>query len=501
LFESTHLEIDFDTGGILVMTQNGPTTRSMASIANRYWGYAVLGAWAGLVLSLGLLRFDPHGIDEPAARALLLAWSVAGKIASTVFVLGLPDLRTVLFAPLAIYWPGSIVAAKSFQLLIIAAMATLLYRWSRRDAGDETALLATGLLLFAPVTIAEADALGAGPYILLSFAAGAWLDGRYRDAGRPLGGWYFLQLSLIMFAASIHPAGLVYGLGLAWRWKTQPLDRKTQRHMLLGIAAALIIILIMRLGWPALSWLANPVTSIYQAILGRETASGALPWMIGGALLGVILLIAIRERRRLKDDFMRQMMMGGLVLGLASADHAWGMLAIAALLYLGTPFLLRFNKSAGGEGLIGQRGIVLGLLFMTLIVFTQADKAHRYAIAQNLLPPADDLIMRFGTEIEDTEKDQPFLTMSQWPGKTMLVLRRAVLPLPPPYPDAETLLAKIKGVKYLLFDPKDPANKSLAKNLAEATGAAETMMVEEGGVAIRLRTAPGSGERKEESGK
>lgn len=462
-----------------------PST-TISSIAERYWGYAVLGAWIGVVVGLGLVRLDAYGIDEAAARALLLAWSVGDRIVSTIFVLGLPDLRALLFAPLAAYWPGSMIAAKVYSLVVTALAATLLYRWSRSENGAETALLATGLLLVAPITLLEADSLGAGPYILLSFAGGLWLDRRYRIAQRLLGGWYFTQLLWVMIAVSLHPLALAYPLALAWEWKRNPVNRKNQRYLLVGIAAATAFVLAMRMGWPGLGWLSNPLAGLSRGVLGLEP-SGMLSWLTAISLAIALISILIAERRNLDGRLMHRMLAIGLGIGLVCADGGWTLLAIATLFYLGIPYLIRFNQSLGGAGFAGHRGLALAILFIALLVFMQADKAHHYAIAQNQLSPVDGLILRFTAELEDLEADAKVLTLTQWPGKTMLALRRDALPLPPDYPDSETLLARIKGADYLLFDPKDSRNASLVKNLAEATGKAETLMVEEGGVAVRIR--------------
>src|SRR3990172_241812 len=138
----------------------------------RYWGLAVLLLWGGL--ALWRERSTPYGLDEGAARALLLNWSVAGDVVNPIVIFGVPDFRALIFIPLGIYWPGSLIAAKAFTLLVTFVAAALLYRWSRRSLSQETALVATGLLLIAPLTLAQADALAAGPYLLLMFGLGAW---------------------------------------------------------------------------------------------------------------------------------------------------------------------------------------------------------------------------------------------------------------------------------------------------------------------------------------
>jgi hypothetical protein len=451
-----------------------------------YWGIPVLGLWAGLILSAGLLRFDPYGIEEAAAHALLLAWSVSEHVISTAFVMELPDMRALLFAFPSLYWPGSIIAVKVVTLLITAAAATLLYRWSADRDGREGALIATGLLLIAPATIAAADALGTGPYLLLVFALGRWLDAAYRKAQRALSGWYFLQLLLILVAVSLHPAGLAYPLALLWEWRRNPLDARHQRHVYLGVSISVVFTLLLRMGWPALDWLRNPVLSLAQGVLGPEATGESLPWAAGLACAGLLLYLLVKERHALVTDFMPRMLLAGVLLGLPAADGGWTLLALAALLYLGVPRLIACNQSFGGQGFMRQRGLVLLVLFVAATLFMQADKAQQYAAAQNLLSPTDKLIMTLAVELEDAPAEQPVVVSSQWPGKTTLAIKRPAFPLPPAYPDGATLLKNIHGVTHLIFDPFDPANKALADNLAKISGGTETLALQEGGAILRL---------------
>lgn len=460
---------------------------ALARARENYWGVFVLAAWGAVVLGLGLVRLDPFGIDEAGARALLLVWSVGERIISTVVLLGLPDLRAVLFAPLGAYWPGSMIAAKVHALLIAAAATILLFRWARRTFDAESALLASGLLLIAPATLFEIDALGAGPYLLLAFGVGRWIDGKYRRVQRPLGGWFFVQLLWIIVAVSIHPAALAYPAALAWEWRARPLDARQQRHVYIGIALAVLFVLIIRAGWPALSWLDSPFVSLYQSILGRDTSGSALAWLLAILLAIGAVGVGIRSRRLAGDDMTARMLLLGVLIGLPAADGAWAMLTLAMLLYLGMPRLIAFNRQLGGSGFVGQRGLVLALVFVSSIVFMQAGKAHRHAIAQNQLPSVDHLLLTFSVELEDVGDEAATMTMSQWPGKTMLATRRHTLPLPPPFPDHETLLKNIANVDYLLFDPREERNAVLAAQLAELTGVTETVLHEEAGVVVHFR--------------
>lgn len=452
-----------------------------------YWGVPLFALWLAAILFSGLLRNDPYGIGEPAAHALLLAWSVSERVISTALVMGMPDLRALFFTLVGLYWPGSILAAKVFTLLMTAAAATLLYRWSVREAGQESALIGTGLLLIAPVTLSQADSLGTGPYLLLGFALGHWLDQAYRRSRQALGGWFFLQLLLIAGVVSLHPAGLAYPLALLWEWRKNPLDARHQRHVYLGIGISVTFILLLRMGWRALDWLHNPLYAFGQAMLGQDTTGETLPWIIGVAGAGLLLYLLWSGRRKLSAEFMPRLLLGGAVLGLPAADGAWTMVALAALLYLGVPRLIAFNQSFGGHSFARQRGLVMVALFLVATLFMQANKAYQYAAAQNLLSPTDQLILTLAVALEDIPAEQPVVAMSQWPGKTTLAIKRPALPLPPPYPDGDTLMKNIQGVTHLIFDPRDPANKSLAENLAAVSGATETLALQEGGAILRIK--------------
>ena len=142
----------------------------------------LFGARDGLLLLpwiilVGLiLRASPYGLTEEGAKALLLAWSIGDQVASPVLALGAPDIRAVLFLPLGFFWPGQVMAAKVMTLLIMAGAGVALYGWRRRDGQNEAALLATGLLLIAPLTVESIDALSAAPFLLAICAAAFWLN-------------------------------------------------------------------------------------------------------------------------------------------------------------------------------------------------------------------------------------------------------------------------------------------------------------------------------------
>ena len=73
----------------------------------------------------------------------------------------------------------------------------------------------------------------------------------------------------------------------------------------------------------------------------------------------------------------------------------------------------------------------------------------------------------------------------------MLACRCDALPLPPAANDSESLLAMLRGVNYLIFDPRDPGNSSLARNLATMeAGKVETVALQKGGVIVEIKSSP-----------
>src|SRR5271166_2307936 len=155
----------------------------------RFRGALLLLPWAILV---GLtLRTDAYGLTEEGAKALLQAWSIGDQVASAAFTLGAPDIRVILFLPLGFLWPGQVIAAKVLTLLAMAGAGAALYRWRRRDVQAEAALLATGLLLIAPLTIDAVNSLSAAPFLLAIAAAATSLNRKLAADKGALGGWFF----------------------------------------------------------------------------------------------------------------------------------------------------------------------------------------------------------------------------------------------------------------------------------------------------------------------
>ena len=468
---------------------------SIRHLFERYWGLIALLIWGGALLSLGLLRATPYGLDEGAARGLLLIWSIFDKIINPIVTVGIPDFRALLFVPLGAYWPGSLMAAKVFTALLAFVAITLLYRWSSRTADSEAALIASALLLISPQLINEIDSIDTGVYLLFAFAFGAWLNGRYRRAQRAFSGWFFAQLLWVGITVTLHPAGLAYPLVLAWTWHKEPLDPRQERQLLAGLALVTTLTLAIRGGWSTIEWGINPLLSLAQAhhaVIGVAEPN----WLIGvifAALVGIVIWV---DRRFLANDFIGLLLFAGLVVGIASADSAWVILALSLLLYRGTPHLIALNQKISGNGLLLQRGLVLIVGFIIATVFMMTDKSRHRALELGTLSPQDQLIQFLAQNIP--EADKTFKAASQWPGRTMMAVRRDVFPLPKAAADGPTLLRQIKGITHLVFDHTDIKNRELARNIAELSGETETLFLDRGGVVVQVRPAapqalPGNG--------
>ena len=457
-------------------------TATLSRFITHYWGLAVLLLWGGLALWLG--QRAPYGLDEGAARALLLNWSIAGDVVNPIVIFGVPDFRALIFIPLGIYWSGSLIAAKVFTLLVTCAAAALLYRWSRRSLSPETALVATGLLLIAPLTLAQADALAAGPYLLLMFGLGAWLDHGYRAEPRPLGGRYFTQMLLVTITVTLHPAGLAYPAALLWRWYKNPLDTPQQRHIYVGTALAVLFALLLQAGWHGLSWWHNPLQLLAAVVLGGGQEAGAAVTVTGLLVAGLTALVIALNARKLLDDFMGAMLVLALLFGVAAADDAWAMLTLVVILYYGLPKLIALNESLGSPGYAGKRGGVFALLVIVATGFMTVDRNYYQAVQRGLLSPHDQLIHTLVTEQADKKS---LRVASQWPARTMIACKCEVLPLPPAAKDGDTLLTYLKGITHIVVDPAAPENRKLGLNIAAVGGSLETVALQPGGVILKVR--------------
>ena len=469
----------------------------ISRIPPRYWGYLALLLWGAATLFL--LRQDAYSLDEGAAKSLLLVWSIADQVASSVVTFGAPDLRILLYIPAGFLWTGSVFAAKACTALALTFTAWLFYSWKQKNADAESALLATGLLIISPLALTQIDALSPGIYLLLAFALGAWLDKAYRAAPYHFGGWYFAQLFISALSVSLHPAGLAYPLALLWSWHKEPLDHKQQKYFFIGVGFVILATLIIRMGWHDLEWLQNPVNNMAAIVLGADLSNEmtVTRWIAGTIVLLVLATVVFKQYRNLWSDFTGRILLIGLVLGATTSDPAWAMIALSIILYFGFPLILRPQQSSSG-GLMRQRGIAL-LLIVVSTLFMRADKAH-YEIRQlGILSEQDQLIRTLSEEAEGARKaaeetegssTSPHLRVaSQWPGRTMIACRCDTLPLPPAAKDAQAQLAMLRSITHLLFDPKQTANIMLARNLAALGGdAAETVELQPEGVLLRFKS-------------
>ncbi len=465
-----------------------------------HWALLIALAWGAIILSSHLLRLDGYGIEESAARVLLIIWSLSDQVISTAFLFGIPDMRALLFLPLGLYWPGSILAAKVYTLILSFIAILILYRWQKRNSSAEAALLASGLLLILPGLLIQIDQLATGPYLLLAFATGHWLNLRYRRSQRPLGGWFFFQLVLLAITISLHPAGLAYPIALAWSWYKTPVDGRQQRHIYIGIFLALLFITILNMAWGTTHWLANPLDALAQTLLGDAESNGSMGMLLALVVSLFIILLIFLQRSSLAKDMMTLTLVLATFIGLVNADGAWGLIAITTLLYLGIPRLLATNNAIQGNGFAQKRGITLALVFIASLLFTQANKAHYQLTERNQLSNAEQTIFALA-DIVRGEDSNDIIIMSQWPGKTMLAIHRPVLPLPRDYPDSKTLLRYLEGVSHIIFDPFDAGNQKLKDMLAMLSAETKTLVLDEHGVIVALRQQNNNDGEQKNSGK
>ncbi|MGD8640434.1 MAG: hypothetical protein PVG89_07405 [Gammaproteobacteria bacterium] len=455
-------------------------------IPKHVWHLLIMCVWGGAIIGFNLVRFNAHGVDEGAAMALLLNWSVSDQIINPVTTYGGPDFRALLFIPLGLYWPGSIIAAKVFTLMFCFASALLLYYWNKETEGDESALIATGLFLISPLLIYVADTISIAPFLLTLFGAGLYLDKKYRASPHSISSLYFIQMLVIAIVITLHPMGLAYPLALAWQWYKNPKSDKQKKQVWAGIGITTAIILAMQTGWIAIPWGANPLVSLHNAVMGydlRELYQDQ--WVAGAIMIVPLVYLVYRDVGRLSGNLMGSMLLLSLIIGLSAADQNWAMIAMVMLLYRGIPAIIQLNKKITAFHFMGQRGIVFAAILLLSLFFMQGDKIYAKQLANQILSSRQQLIQRLAEEAADP--DQPFLAASQWPAQTMIVCKRDVLKLPPPQDNGKELLAMIKNITHIMFDHRNPANHQLASNIAELGGYTETVDIQPAGVIVKIR--------------
>ncbi len=463
-------------------------------IPKEYLAYLALAFWGALVLLL--LNKSIYGLDEGAAHALLLVWSVADGVVSSIVTLGLPDFRTLFFIPAGILWTGNVLAAKLTAMLVMAIAAWALRTWRLLGKDAESSLLATGLLLISPLLLSQIDTISVAPFLLLTFVLGVWADKKYRDAKLAFGGMYFAQIFLCLISITLHPVGFAYPLALLWSWYKNPLDKEHRKHMFIGTGAVIIIALALTSGWRHVEWFMNPIKALSDTLLGPDGDMEVARWITGSVVLCLLLWVLVRQAAHLWADMLGRVLVLALAIGLLCDDQVFGVIALLICLYWGLPLLL--GKPVNLEsGFWGQRGLALIVIFLFSTTFMINDKSRYLANLAGELSQRDSLIKSFAEA--DFHKDEPaqaakkkIRVASQWPGLTMLACKCDALPLPPVAHDSAALLAMLHGVDYLLFDPRDPENSSLSHNLAMmGEGQVETVDLKPGGVIVMVNNAKG----------
>ncbi len=461
----------------------------------RYGGYVALGVWA--LLTLLVLSRLPYGLDEGGAKALVLDWSIGDQVANSVVTLGTPDVRALLWLPLGYLWPGQVFAAKVLLTGVLAATAYGLYRWRQLQATDEVSLLATGLLLIAPLTLQQLDALAPGVVLLALFVAGFWLDRAYRQTPRIFGGLFFAQLLICAFSVSLHPAGLAYPLALFWSWRTQPLDTTRQRHFYVGILLLTLLALLLSMGWRDLGSWRNPITQLPALFWGEDVlgiGAEVQTWIQGLLLAAVLGVLMLSRRAALWGDLGGRTLWLGVALGLLQSDGTWLFLTLVLLLVEGFAWLLQPRALWAGRGFMAQRGWLLLLLLLLATVSLRLDRQWFEQNRNQLFSQRDILIKTFADDVErlrrvaeDVGKPMPRLRVaSQWPARTMIACRCDALPLPPVAKDPVAQKSLLRGLTHLLLLPSATQNLGLTQNLALLGADLETVTLQPGGVILAV---------------
>lgn len=479
------------------------------------------GLWVALLtwLILGVIVIDKnvYGLNEGGARDLLYVWSIIDHVANPIIMAGTPDLRTFFFIPVGLYWTGSVLAAKIFTLVIAGISVILLFQWAQQRFGHETALIASGLLLLAPLSLYEINSLGIGIYCLLCFALSAPLDQRFRISPLAFGGRYFSQLFFVAVAVSLHPMGLAYPLALAYQWYRNPMNGPLQKQMLYGVGITTLLFTALRLGWQDLDWLSNPLISMGYIILGPNHYGlfGTAYSVWGGILLILAALLIFFNHKTLREDLCGSSLVFACIIGLVVADTAWALMVMTVLLYTGIAQLLRWHSLLNIHNFIGQRGLVLVLIIALGMQFMLNAKTQYLSAQKQILTPTDQLLFSLSLEVRQNqielkqardlenknphdpqlkqriallEKNTPRIA-SQWPARTMVACQCFVLPLPPAQDSPEKQLQILGGaITHLVFDHQAKNNQALVANIAQLSGQLETTIQGIGGVVVRART-------------
>lgn len=454
-------------------------------IPQRYWAYLGLLVWGGL--GFLALHKTTYGVEEGAAHALLLVWSVADNVVSPIVTLGVPDFRALFLIPVGVLWTGSVVAAKVATLLVVAGVAWMLHAW-RRAQGEEAALIATGLWLLSPLLLVQIDTIAVAPFLLAVFLLGAWMERSYREAPQAFGARYFAQLFLCLVSVTLHPAGLAYPLLLLWTWYKNPVQLKQQHAFYAGITFAVVLAIFLTFGWQHVAWFGNPLAGFALQLFDLSPAS--FMGMVSGVLvLMVVCGVLWKAWAEIRADFLGQVLLAALLMSALNGDGVFSALALVLCFYWGVPLLLPQGDALKG-GFLQQRGLVLSVFFVIATASMLSDRAYYQAALGNELQPRDGLIRGLVMSGGFLDGGAGGRVASQWPALTMLACRCDALPLPPNVSDSDALLAMLRGIRYVMFDPHDLRNAALVRNLATAgSDKVETIDLQTGGVVVEIKAA------------
>ena len=443
------------------------------------------------------LRAGPYGLTEEGSKALLLAWSIADQVPSTAITLGAPDIRLIFFLPLAFPWPGQLLAAKVLTLLMMAAAGALLYSWRARDDQGEAALLATGLLLLAPLSLECIDALSGAPFMLAICGSASWLNRKLSLERGTLGGWFFAQLFLCGAAVSLHPAGLAYPAALILYWLAEPKERRDRQIALMGIPLVVALTLVIRAGWSGVAFWQNPLPAAATIFGGSrpDVPLSVAAWLGGLALMALTATVALHERRRSMADLTGRTLILSVLFGVVEADKTWALLTFAVLLYGGFPWLLRVCAPLKSRGFMVQRGWLWLLLVVICTAFMRTNRIDFEVGRLNLLSAEDELIRDLTVGMGGLTSTgsasgpvTPIVVASPWPARTSIACKCAALPLPPAAKDPDSQLAMMRGVSYVIL-ANSMDSRALASNFAQLSARVDVVSKEPGGVILRLKPA------------
>jgi len=285
---------------------------------------------------MALFRYDAFGIDEGAARALLINWSIIDHVANATPLFGFPDLRAIMFIFLDLHWAGSLPAAKVFTLFMLFGTALMLYRWSEANDSAETGTIATAMLLISPITIMQTDSISPGVFLLFCFATVFWMNHYLQRTIRTMPASLFILILMSAFAVSLHPMGLAVPLALCLQWIpkqdephasndaiTAQITADKRRNLLAGLGISTALLLFVRWGWSGLEPSSDPLANLGAILTGSPILQTTPPTGFGlimACLLGFVLVIYIYQRN---IELLSSILVIASLIGIFQADHSW----------------------------------------------------------------------------------------------------------------------------------------------------------------------------------